>query len=380
MNQLNMNSMYIPAFDLTAEINELKPKLMAAIEGVLDRGAFIMGENVRALENEVADWLDVRHAVAMNSGTDALVIALLAAGIGEGDEVITSPFTFFATAEAISRIGAIPVFADVEPSTFNLDSEQVRAKITPRTKAILPVHLFGHPANLTALGAIAEEYGLSLIEDAAQAFGARWKDRKIGAFGDAGCFSFFPTKNLGAYGDGGMLVTNRDNLAEQARMLRAHGSKQKYRNELIGFNSRLDELQAAILRVKLPYLTEWNESRRTVAKRYHTLLNEMGTEASRRDLLLPLEQPAAYHVFHQYTLRVLHHRRDELKSKLAEAGISSTVYYPLPVHRLPVYEHLGIHLPVAESLAEEVLSIPMWPQLEESDQVYIAEQIIQALG
>ncbi|AWB46411.1 erythromycin biosynthesis sensory transduction protein eryC1 [Paenibacillus sp. CAA11] len=363
----------IPALDLTAETQRLKPQLMAAIEEVLDRGTFIMGPNVKAFEQEAADYLGVRYAVSMNSGTDALVIALLASGIGPGDEVITSPFTFFATAEAVSQVGAVPVFVDVEPDSFNLNPQRVEEAITPRTKAILPVHLFGQPADMNRLTDLAEEHGLRLIEDAAQAFGARWQGRMAGSFGDAGCFSFFPSKNLGAFGDGGLLVTDQEELAERAAMLRTHGSKKKYMNESLGYNSRLDELQAAILRIKLPYLDEWNQARREAAGLYRELLQDV------EGVLLPSVREEAEHVYHQFTLRVQGGKRDELKARLDEAGIGSMIYYPLPVHQLPVYRHLQLHLPVAEQLSQEVLSIPIWPHMEEAVQAYVAGQVQHAL-
>lgn len=362
----------IPVLDLKREVAELKPRLLEAIEAVLDEAAFIMGNQVKQLEREAADYLGVRHAIALNSGTDALVIALLAAGIGPGDEVITTPFTFFATAEAISRVQAVPVFADVDPATFNLNPDSLKAAITPRTKALLPVHLFGRPAEMDRIMDIARAHGLIVIEDAAQAFGAETGGRKAGTIGHAGCYSFFPSKNLGAYGDGGMLATDDPALAETAAMLRTHGSKRKYYNERIGFNSRLDELQAAILRVKLPHVDAWNEQRRLAAARYGELLHGLD------GLILPEECAGdVKHVYHQYTIRVLNGKRDELKAALAAAGISTIVYYPLPVHKLPVYaaDSGGTPLPMAEQLSQEVLSLPIGPHLGEDAQRYIAGHI-----
>ncbi|WP_223068709.1 DegT/DnrJ/EryC1/StrS family aminotransferase [Paenibacillus caui] len=373
MEQPSTFSNRIPVLDLSREIRELKPQLMQAAQDVLDGGAFIMGDNVRQLEREIAGYLGVNYAVALNSGTDALVIALLAAGIGEGDEVITTPFTFFATAEAISRVNAVPVFADVEPDTFNLNPDRLKEAITPRTKAIIPVHLFGQPADMDRLMELAQAHGLHVIEDAAQAFGADHQGRKAGTIGDIGCFSFFPSKNLGAFGDGGMLVTNSGDIAEQATMLRAHGSKKKYYNELIGLNSRLDEIQAAFLRVKLPYIEKWNEDRRQAARVYRELLGQVS------GLKCPVETERARHVFHQYTVRVMDGRRDELKSALDQAGIGTAVYYPLPVHKLPVYEAMQAHMPVAEQLSGEVLSLPIGPHMEAETQAYIARKIVEAL-
>ncbi|WP_082691431.1 DegT/DnrJ/EryC1/StrS family aminotransferase [Paenibacillus rubinfantis] len=365
----------IPLLDLKREVAELKPQLLQAIEGVLDEAAFIMGNQVKQLEREVAEYLGTKHAIALNSGTDALVIALLAAGIGPGDEVVTTPFTFFATAEAISRVGAEPVFADVDPLTYNLDLDDLEAVITPRTKAILPVHLFGRPLDMERLMELARRRGLVVIEDTAQAFGAEAGGRKTGTIGDMGCYSFFPSKNLGAYGDGGLLVTDDPELAEAAAMLRTHGSKRKYYNERVGFNSRLDEIQAAILRVKLPYIEDWNEGRRQAAARYHELLRNIP------GLMLPSEVPDGdKQVFHQYTARVLNGRRDAVQAGLAEAGISSYVYYPLPVHQLPVYADRNLTFPLAERLSQEVLSLPIWPQISAEVQEYIAGHIRRLMG
>lgn len=365
----------IPLLDLKREVAELKPQVMQAIESVLDEAAFIMGNQVKQLEQEAAEYLGTKHAIALNSGTDALVIALLAAGIGPGDEVITTPFTFFATAEAISRVGAEPVFAEVDPLTYNLDLDSLEAALTPRTKAVIPVHLFGRPLDMERLMDLASRRGLIVIEDAAQAFGAEAGGRKIGTIGEMGCYSFFPSKNLGAYGDGGLLVTNDSRLAETAAMLRTHGSKRKYYNERVGFNSRLDEIQAAILRVKLPHIEAWNEDRRQAAGRYHELLRDIP------GLMLPGEVPDGdKQVFHQYTVRVLNGQRDALQAGLAEAGISSIVYYPLPVHRLPVYADRGLAFPLAERLSEEVLSLPIWPQIEADVQEHIAGHLRRLMG
>ncbi|HEY8342265.1 MAG TPA: DegT/DnrJ/EryC1/StrS family aminotransferase [Calditerricola sp.] len=363
----------IPVLDLRPEIERLWEDLLAAFQNVLRSGQFIMGPNVAEFEKEVAAYLGVKHAVAVNSGTDALVIALRAAGIGPGDEVITTPFTFFATAEAISQVGARPVFVDIDPETYNLDPAQIEQALTPRTKAILPVHLYGHPAEMEPILAIARRHGLRVIEDVAQAFGATYNGKKVGTLGDAGCFSFFPSKNLGAYGDGGLIATDSDELAEMARMLRVHGARRKYENELVGYNSRLDELQAAILRVKLPHIDEWNAGRRRVAKRYSEALRDLP------GVTVPSERPGAFHVYHQYTIRISQNRRDAVQQRLREQGIATMVYYPIPVHRLPVYRLPEGTCPHAEQAAAEVLSLPIWPQMPEAVQDRVIEALREAV-
>lgn len=361
----------IPILDLTPEVEELWDDLMAAIARVLRSGQFILGPEVEAFEREVAEYLGVKHAIGVNSGTDALVIGLRALGVGPGDEVITTPFTFFATAEAISLVGATPVFVDIDPRTFNINPELIPPAITPRTKAILPVHLYGRPAEMDSILAIAEEYGLKVLEDCAQAFGATYRGKKVGTLGHAGAFSFFPSKNLGAYGDGGLLVTNDDGVAELARMLRAHGSRRKYYNEIIGYNSRLDALQAAILRVKLPHVDRWNERRRQVAERYNQLLSGVP------GLVLP--EISEGHVFHQYTVRILGGKRDAVQQLLAEAGIGTMVYYPIPLHRLPVYGYPEGSFLKAETAAGEVVSLPMGPHLEGAVQDRVVKKLVEIL-
>lgn len=344
----------IPIFDPTPEIEEQWDDLMKAIEGVVRSGHFILGPNVEAFEEEIAAYLGVRHAIGVNSGTDALVISLRAMGIGAGDEVITTPFTFFATAESISNVGATPVFVDIDPITFNIDPELIERAITPRTKAILPVHLYGHPAEMDRITAIAEAHGLKIVEDCAQAMGAEHRGRKVGTFGQANAFSFFPTKNLGAFGDAGLVTTNDQEVAELARMLRAHGSKRKYENEVLGYNSRLDELQAAVLRVRLRRMDEANESRRRVAAGYNRLLEEAP------GITPPAERHGTHHVFHQYTVRVADGRRDQIRMRLSKAGIGSMVYYPVPVNRLTPYLLEAAATPEAETAATEVVSLPVW--------------------
>lgn len=346
----------IPMLDLTPEIDELWDELQAAAARVFRSGRFILGPEVQAFEREVADYLGVKHAIGVNSGTDALTIALRSLGVGPGDEVITTPFTFVATAEAICTAGATPVFVDIDPDTFNIAAELVEPAVTERTRAILPVHLFGLAADMDAILDVAKQHGLRVIEDTAQAFGGRYRGRMLGTLGDAGAFSFFPSKNLGALGDGGLIATNHDDLAEQARMLRAHGSRRKYHNELVGFNSRLDELQAAILRIKLPYVDRWNENRRRVAALYQAALRDVDW------LRLPVEPAAARHVYHQYTVRIARGKRDALRDALHASGISSAVYYPAPVDRLPAYARFATgSSPVADLASREVLSLPIGP-------------------
>lgn len=361
-----MNSSKIPVLDLKPQIDTHWEAFRDAFARVLQSGHFILGPEVQAFEQEAEAYLGVKHAIGLNSGTDALFIALRALGIGSGDEVITTPFTFFATAEAISHVGATPVFVDVEEESFNLDLAQVEQAITPRTKAIIPVHLFGRPCPMEPLRTLAGRHGLAIVEDCAQSFGAEQGGIRTGSMGAFGCFSFFPTKNLGAFGDGGMVVTQDDELASEARMLRAHGSRKKYYNEEIGYNSRLDELHAAMLRIKLQHLPEWNQRRRAVAHRYAELL------ACIPGLITPAVVDG--HVFHQYTIRIRGGRRDEVQQRLADAGISTMIYYPVPVHRLKLYQesHAGTHCPVAERLATEVLSLPIWPEIEDPTLVRIA--------
>jgi dTDP-4-amino-4,6-dideoxygalactose transaminase len=330
-----------------------------------------MGPEVGAFEKAVAEHLGVKHALGCNSGTDALFIALRALNIGPGDEVITSPFTFFATAEAISHVGATPVFVDIEEDSMNLDPKLVEAAITPKTKAIIPVHIFGRACDMDAIMGIAAKHSLKVVEDCAQSFGASWKGKQSCTIGDVGCYSFFPSKNLGAYGDGGLMVTNDDELAATMKMLRVHGSRKKYYNECVGYNSRLDTMQAAILGVKLPYITQWNEGRRRVASRYRELL------AGNANILTP--EVVDGHVFHQYTIRVKGMDRDALQAKLAEAGVGTMVYYPVPCHKLKLYHesHAHVSCPVSEKLAAEVISLPIWPELEEAVQAQVAGTLLQ---
>lgn len=364
-----MSEVKIPIYDPRPEIEELWDEIQAAVHRVLRSGRYILGPEVEAFEREVAEYLGVKHAIGVNSGTDALVIGLRALGVGPGDEVITTPFTFFATAEAISLVGAIPVFVDIDPQTFNINPELIPEAITSRTKAILPVHLYGQAADMDPILEIAREHRLKVLEDTAQAFGGEYKGKKLGTLGDAGAFSFFPTKNLGGVGDGGLIATNDGQVAELARMLRAHGARKKYHNEMLGYNSRLDALHAAILRVKLPYIDGWNEARRRVAQTYNELLKDVP------GVVTPYEAPYAKHVYHQYTVRILGERRDEVKRRLAAAGIGTMVYYPVPVHRLPVYAPFGYVFHQTESASSEVLSLPIWHQMD----LGVQERVVEGL-
>jgi dTDP-4-amino-4,6-dideoxygalactose transaminase len=350
----------IPMLDLTPEIEEQWDELMEAIQRVLRSGRFILGPEVEAFEREVAEYLGVRHAIGVNSGTEGLVISLRALGIGPGDEVITTPFTFFATAESISNVGATPVFVDIDPATFNIDPELIESAITERTKAIVPVHLFGLPCDMDPILATARKYGLKVIEDNAQAMGAEYKGRKTGSFGDAAALSFFPSKNLGGFGDGGMVVTNDDEVAELSRMLRAHGSKRKYENEMLGYNSRLDELQAAVLRTCLRRLDVNNSIRRKVAGVYSRTLH------AHPMLTPPVEANHRKHVYHQFTVTVSA-ARDDIQRKLMENGISTEVYYRRLVSSLGPYRESGSLLAVARATSEAVLSLPIGLGLDADD-------------
>jgi dTDP-4-amino-4,6-dideoxygalactose transaminase len=364
----------IPIVDLSFEIDELWDELNAAIQNELRSGQFIMGPTVTAFEAEVADYLGVEHAIGVNSGTDALVIGLRTLGVDAGDEVITSSFTFFATAEAISQVGAVPIFVDIDPKTYNIDPALIDEKITSRTKAILPVHIFGQAADMDSILETAGKHGLMVLEDVAQAFGGEYKGQKLGTIGHIGTFSFFPSKNLGGYGDGGLIATNDDEVAQEARMLRTHGAKKKYHNEVIGYNSRLDSIQAAILRVKLPHIDQWNERRRQIAEHYDQMLTGVA------GVVTPHKAPYARHAYHQYTVRIVDGRRDAVHNRLAEAGIATMIYYPVPVHQLPVYAQLNFNLPLTEAAAGEVLSLPIWPQLSQTVQERVVTSLQQALA
>jgi len=363
----------IPILDLQRQYKTIGSEMNAAVQAILASGRYIGGPSVSEFEAQFAAYTGTADCVSCNSGTDALYLALRALEIGSGDQVITTPFTFIATAEVISMVGATPVFVDIDAETFNLDLAQVAGAITEKTRAMMPVHLFGQPVDMTRLLAIAEAHSLAVIEDCAQATGATWAGQKVGGFGHLGCFSFYPTKNLGAAGDGGAVTTNDAALAAKIRVLRNHGQSSTYHYEAMGMNSRLDALQAAILQVKLPYLDTWNAQRAQVADRYQQLLAEIP------DIISPTSVSGGQSVWNQYTVRIpvseaKQNRRDRLQTHLQQQGIGSMIYYPLPLHLQPVYRSLGYQpgqLPVAEQVAQEVLSLPMFPELlpEEQEQV-----------
>ena len=362
----------VPLLDLRAQYANIRTEIREAIDRVCESQRFILGPEVTALEEEVAQFCGVQFAIGVSSGTDALLAALMAIGAGPGDEVITTPYSFFATAGVIARVGARPVFVDIDPKTFNLDATAVTAKMTSRTKAILPVHLFGRCADMESILTAANEHGIYVIEDAAQALGARDElGRQAGTIGDIGCFSFFPSKNLGAFGDGGMMVTNDPALADTLRVLRVHGSKPKYYHQIVGGNFRLDALQAAVLRVKLKYLPGWTEARRTNAQRYRPLFEEMhlGEWSA-----LPEGSPG--HIYNQFVVRFVD--RDRLQLFLKDRGVETEVYYPLPLHQQECFHGLGYRegdFPQAEGAARESLALPVYPELTEDQQRYVVSQV-----
>jgi dTDP-4-amino-4,6-dideoxygalactose transaminase len=359
--------------DLPAEHEAYLDELQAAVDGVLRHGRFIMGPEVGQLEQEIAGYLDVSHAVSCNSGTDALILAFRALGVGPGDEVVTTPLTFVATAEAICSVGATPVFVDIDAATCNIDPEQIPAALTPRTRAIVPVHLYGQPADMAEILAIAGEHGLSVVEDTAQGFGARYDNRAAGTLGNCGTYSFFPTKPLGGVGDGGLVVTDDAGIADQVAMLRAHGARKKHENEVVGYNSRLDTLQAAILRVKLRYVDSANKARQRAAEHYDSRL---GTVPG---LVTPPVAPGRTHVYHQYVVRILDGRRSAVQNALSEAGIESLVHYPVLLHQLTAYRGTTGALPVAEEVVGQILSLPMAPTLTEAAADEVADIVTAAL-
>ena len=365
----------VPLLDLKSEVEELYEQLRAATDRVLRSGAFIGGPEVDAFEEEAGAFLGVRHAIGLNSGTDALVIALEALDIGPGDEVITSAFSFFATSEAVLRVGATPVFCDADPETLNLDTRLLDGLVTDRTKAIIPVHLFGLPVAMATLLDVADRHGLAVVEDCAQAFGARSREaggRRVGALGKLGAFSFYPTKNLGAYGDAGMLTTDDDELARTVRSLRNHGSSptDKYRHERLGHNSRLAAMQAAILRVKLPLVDDWNRERRRVAAEYRTALTPVAESVT-----APVDDDE--HVYHQFTIQVPAARRSRYEETLAAAGIGFSRFYPTALTSQPVGRTFG-RAPVAEAVADRVLSLPMRPNLTTDDMQRVTAAVLAA--
>lgn len=364
--------MNVPLLDLQAQYVSLRESVHQAVERVLDSQRFVLGDEVRELESLIAAYCETKHAIACASGSDALLLALMAHDVKTGDEVITTPFSFFATAAAITRLGARPVFVDIDPGTYNLDASRVADAITSRTKVIMPVHLYGQCAQMDPL--LELDRGIAVVEDAAQAIGATDGGRRAGSMGSIGCFSFYPTKNLGGAGDGGILTTNDDQLAVRLRRLRTHGGANEYEHTEVGINSRLDELQAAVLRVKFPSLDKWSEERGRKAAVYSQLLNEAEL---RFPLITPQVRADGRHIFHQYVIRVPGNR-DALMEHLKARGVGTKVYYPIPLHRQECFAYLGCKegdFPESESAAREVLALPIYPELTESQQAYVVESI-----
>jgi dTDP-4-amino-4,6-dideoxygalactose transaminase len=360
----------IPLVDLTAQYHSIKEEIDSAVSATLESGHFILGPAVSTFEENVASYLGVNHAVGLASGTDALILALRALNIGPGDEVLVPAYTFFATAGTVLSVGAKPIFVDIDPESYQIDVRLIKERITPRTRAIIPVHLYGHPSDMDPILDIAIKHKLKVIEDNAQGFGAEYKGRKTGSLSDIACLSFFPTKNLGAYGDGGMAVTNDPDLAERIRKLRTHGWKKKYYSEELGYNSRLDALQAAILQTKLSHVDAWNEKRRELADVYTERLAALR-------IGVPVERAWGKHVYHLYIIRTPH--RDELQAFLKKEGVATEVYYPLPPHLAEPCQKLGFKkgdFPEAERASQETLALPMYPELTEEQQ----EWVIAAVG
>ncbi|HEY3138957.1 MAG TPA: DegT/DnrJ/EryC1/StrS family aminotransferase [Blastocatellia bacterium] len=365
----------IPLLDLNAQFETLAGEIQAAVSRVLNSQQFILGPEVRELERELAVYCQCAEAVGCASGSDAILLALMACGIGPGDEVISTPFSFFATAGSIVRLGAKPVFVDIDEATFNIAPDLIERAVTKRTKVVMPVHLFGQCAEMERISRVAATHEIAVVEDAAQAIGAEHKGRRAGTFGLIGCFSFYPSKNLGGAGDGGLLTTDDPEIAQSLRDLRSHGARKKYHHDRVGINSRLDSLQAAILRVKLPYVNQWAQARRDNAKRYRTLFEESGLAIS-ENVRLPQENQDALHVYNQFVIRA--RDRNKLRSYLAEKGIGTEVYYPLPLHLQPCFKDLGYEagdFPESERAAQEALAIPIYPELGEAAQRRVVDMI-----
>lgn len=364
----------IPILDSKRQYAEIGEEVEREVVEVLRSGQYILGKHNKALQEELAEFIGVKHSVTLNSGTDALHLALRALDIGKGDEVISTAFTFVATSEAIGIVGATPIFVDIDKDTFNIDPKKIEDAITPRTKAIIPVHLYGQPCDMDAILDIAKRHNLYVIEDACQAIGALYKGKMVGSFGDIGCFSFYPTKNLGAMGDGGLLTTNSDAIKDRVIALRNHGGAIRYHHDEIGVNSRLDEVQAAVLRVKLKHINEWNKKRRENAQRYNELF------ANYSDVITPVELDDTYCVYHQYTVKIPN--RDNIHKMLQERGVGAMLYYPIPLHLQKVHEYLGLGkgtLPITEKNTEVVISLPMFPELTAEEQKTVADTLIQCI-
>ncbi|KAK0038627.1 DegT/DnrJ/EryC1/StrS family aminotransferase [Biomphalaria pfeifferi] len=365
--------MKVPLLDLAEQNQKLRPEIEAALGRVLDTNGFILGSEVAALEKELADYCGTKHAIACASGTDALLLALMAFDIKDGDEVITTPYSFFATVSSITRLGAKPVFVDIDPQTYNLDVSQIEAKITERTKAIQPVHLYGQCADMNELRKIAEKYSIPLVEDAAQAIGAEENGVRAGAMSEIGCFSFYPSKNLGGMGDGGFMTTNDDALAHKLNALRVHGSFERYYHKWVGLNSRLDGFQGAVLRVKLPHLDSWSDARKANADYYRKLFTDAGLT---ENVVLPFERENVRHIYNQFVVRVPE-KRDELRKFLTENEIGTDIYYPVSLHLQECFEYLGLKsgdFPESEKASRETLALPIFPELRKEQQEYVVEK------
>jgi len=367
----------VPLLDVSRSNEAIREQILDAVVRVIDSGRFVLGPDVDELEKAVAAICEVKHAVGCASGSDALLLALMAINVGAGDEVIVPSFTFFATSSAVWRLGARPVFVDIEPRTFNMDPQSVRSAITPATKAIIPVHLFGLCAEMSPLRKLSEQHGIHLVEDAAQAIGAKYDGQMAGNLGQVGCFSFYPTKNLGGFGDGGMLTTSSDALARRFRLLRGHGMHPRYTHDVVGINSRLDSIQAAVLNVKLRQLGSWNAARQRNARRYTELFEGVGLE---KQVVLPQNENHCEHVWNQYTIRIPAGRREALRDYLRERNVGTEIYYPIPLHRQKCFQSLEIStgsLPETERAAKEVLSLPIFPELLEAEQQVVVGHIRQ---
>lgn len=368
--------MKVPLLDLTEQNAALRPEIEAALGRVLDTNGFILGAEVASLEKELAAYCETNYAIGCASGSDALLLALMALNVGPGDEVVTTPYSFFATVSSITRLGATPVFVDIEPDTFNLDVSRIESKITERTKAIEPVHLYGQCADMEKLSQLAEKHGVALVEDAAQAIGAEENGRRAGSMGEIGCFSFYPSKNLGGMGDGGFMTTNDDGLAHKLNALRVHGSEERYYHKWVGLNSRLDGFPGATLRVKLPHLDDWSDRRKKNADRYRELFTNAGLT---EQITVPYERGNGRHIYNQYVIRVAN-RRDELKKFLAENEIGTDIYYPVSLHLQECFAYLGYRegdFPESERASRETLALPIFPELKPEQQEYVVEKIAE---
>ena len=373
--------MKVPLLDLKEQFKSMKSEIMSEIEAICDSQYFILGPKVEKFEKELAEYSGTKYAVGVSSGSDALIIALMAEGIGHGDEVITTPFTFFATAGAISRVGAVPVFVDIEADTFNIDPEKIEEKITSRTKAIIPVHLYGQCADMEPIVALAEKHNLIVIEDGAQAIGSEYKNKRAGAFGDYGCFSFFPSKNLGAFGDGGAVTTNDLEKYEMLKIFRNHGANPKYYHKYIGGNFRLDAIQAVVLSIKLRYLDSWTEARQANAEDYRQLFKDAGINDK---VILPsVSGNTTRHIYNQFCIQLVDGDRDALKQVLIDAGIGVDVYYPVPLHLQECFKSLGYEkndFPISEKIAENIIALPIFPESDHQQREYVVSVISNFLN